>query len=128
MKMKKIFSSWPKHFNLYFPETLNFAYFKCVFRFFISFFSQKFISFSSTKWVHFAFFSAILSLLWWAVTFDRSKIWNIWKQIFLQIRKDHFHFFHLHFSFSFSSILKNFKTLYSSTLNYLFNEVPGAPE
>ena len=37
----KIFSIWLKYFNLYFSETLNFADFKYVFRFFISFFYQK---------------------------------------------------------------------------------------
>ena len=37
----KIFSTWLKYFNLYFSETLNFADFKYVFRFFISFFDQK---------------------------------------------------------------------------------------
>ena len=47
MKMKneeekmKIFSTWPKYFNLYFSEALNFADFKYIFRFFIFFFDQK---------------------------------------------------------------------------------------
>ena len=47
MKMKsedekmKNFSTWPKYFKLYFSETLKFADFKYVFRFFISFFHQK---------------------------------------------------------------------------------------
>ena len=37
----KIFSTCQKYFKLYFSETLNFADFKYVFRFFISFFDQK---------------------------------------------------------------------------------------
>ena len=37
----KIFSTWLKYFNLYFSEAFNFADFKYVFRFFISFFDQK---------------------------------------------------------------------------------------
>ena len=37
----KIFSNWLKYFNLYFFETLNFADYKYVFRFFTSFFGQK---------------------------------------------------------------------------------------
>ena len=47
MKMKhddekmKNFSTWPKYLKLYFSETLNFADFKYVFRFFISCFNQK---------------------------------------------------------------------------------------
>ena len=40
-KKMKIFSTWPKYFNSYFSEALNFADFKYVFRFFISFFDQK---------------------------------------------------------------------------------------
>ena len=39
-KKMKIFSTCLKYFNLYFSETLNFADFKYVFRFFISFFDQ----------------------------------------------------------------------------------------
>ena len=33
----KNFSTWPEHFKLYFSETLNFADFKYVFKFFISY-------------------------------------------------------------------------------------------
>ena len=40
-KKMKIFFYLLKYFNLYFSETLNFADFKYVFRFFISFFYQK---------------------------------------------------------------------------------------
>ena len=37
----KIFQTCLKYFNLYFSEALNFADFKYVFRFFISFFDEK---------------------------------------------------------------------------------------
>ena len=40
-KKVKIFSTWLKYFNLYFSETLNFADFKYVLRFFISIFDHK---------------------------------------------------------------------------------------
>ena len=40
-KKIKIFSTGLKSFNVYFSETLNFAGFKYVFRFFISCFDQK---------------------------------------------------------------------------------------
>ena len=40
-KKMKIFSTWPKYFNLYFTAALNFADFKYVFRLFISFLDQK---------------------------------------------------------------------------------------
>ena len=95
-------------------------------------------SYSPSKLVHFACFSPFLfSLLWRAVTFDRSKIWKIWKHIWNQrglkfqkniiwnilSKKKKSSFYHLHFSSSFSSYLKKFYSLNSSTQNYLFNEV-----
>ena len=69
MKMKKMknFSTWPKYFNLYFSETLNFADFKYDFRFFISF------SKVGLKWAK----TGKMDPLRRAVTFDRSKIRKI---------------------------------------------------
>ena len=40
-KKVKIFQTCQKYFNLYFSETSNYADFKYVFRFFISFYDQK---------------------------------------------------------------------------------------
>ena len=93
-------------------------------------------SYSPSKWVHFAcfcLFLTIFSLLWKDVSFDESKIlkiciciqiWNqqgsqfqkniIWN---ILIKKKNLHFF-IH-----SYYLKKFYSLYSSSQNYLSNEV-----
>ena len=70
-KKMKIFSTWQKYFNLYFSKTLNFADFKYVLRFFISFFNKKL---QSSEVDLFYLFLPILSLLWRAVALDRRKI------------------------------------------------------
>ena len=44
-------------------------------------------SYSPSKWVYFACFCPFLTIfsqLWGAITFDRSKIWKIWRHIWNQ--------------------------------------------
>ena len=71
MKMKKM----TKIFKIYFSETLNFAHFKYVFRFFIYFFHQKLQPFKAGPFCLFLpVFDHFKPILEYAVTLDRRKI------------------------------------------------------
>ena len=75
MRIRRKKCTWQKYFNLYFSETsLNFADFKYVFGFFISFYDQKFqpskVGKNGQKWAK----TGKMGPLWRAVTFDQRKI------------------------------------------------------
>ena len=137
MKMKnedekmKIFSAWPKYFNIYFSETLNSADFKYVFRFFIYFFHQNLQPF---KVGPFRPFLPIFSLLWrqgynfWSKQ-DMKNLKTYLKSAKLKV-SEKYNLEYLgqvenssFFSSSFSNSLKFFIAFNYSTQNYPFNEV-----
>ena len=131
----KIFSNWLKCFNLYFSETLNFTDFKYVFRFFISFFDQTLVpSKVGLKWSKMGknrqngptsedsnFLSKKdMKKLNTYLKSAKFKVSEKLLKFFSHVEKMFIFFF---FIFHFQTLQKNFTTSYSSTRNYLFNEV-----
>ena len=112
----KTFSTWLKYFNLHFSETLNFADFKYVFGFFISFFDQKL---QSSEVGPFCLFLPIFDHFKPTLEFKDSEKYKL--KYFSQVEKI-FIFSSSFFIFTFD-LFKKFTALYSSTQNYLFNEV-----
>ena len=73
-KKVKIFQTCQKYFNLHFSEALNFADFKYVLGFFISFYDQKLQPSKVRKNGQKRAKTSKMDQVWVAVTFDRGKI------------------------------------------------------